>query len=68
MARPEDTTQALRALLLVAGASLGLAGMVTERSWLVYLGIGVLAVGGIIAIARRWRIRKTERNGSTLEE
>ena len=58
----------LRALLLVLGASIGLAGMATELSWLVYLGIGVLAVGGVIAIARRWKIRKAEQNESTLEK
>lgn len=68
MARPPDHTQELRALLLVLGASLGLAGMVTERAWLVYAGIGVLAVGGAIALGRRWKIRQAERDESTLEE
>ena len=63
----EDRTQEIRALLLVLGASLGLAGMLTETSWLVYAGIGVLAIGGIIAIARRWQIKKAERDESTLE-
>ncbi len=63
----EDNTQELRALLLVVGASLGLAGMITETSWLVWAGIGVLAVGGIIALIRRWKIKQAERDESTLE-
>jgi hypothetical protein len=63
----EDNTQELRALLLVVGASLGLAGMITETPWLVWAGIGVLAVGGIIALLRRWKIKKAERDESTLE-
>lgn len=67
MAKHEDRTQEIRALLLVVGASLGLAGMVTERSWLVYLAIGVLSVGGVIALARRWQIRRAERDENTLE-
>ena len=68
MARPPDNTQELRALLLVVGASLGLAGMAAEQPWLVYAGIGVLAVGGAIALRRRWKIRQAERDESTLEE
>jgi hypothetical protein len=68
MPRPEDNTQELRALLLVAGAGLGLAGMAAGVSWLVYAGIGVLAIGGLIALARRWKIRQAERDESTLEE
>jgi len=67
MARREDTTQELRALLLVAGAALGVAGMFTGKSWLVYAGIGVLAAGSVIALVRRWKIRRDERNESTLE-
>ncbi len=67
MNRNEDRTQEIRALLLVVGASLGLAGMVTGRSWLVYGGIGVLAAGGILALVRRWKIKQAERNESTLE-
>ncbi len=68
MPPPDDRTQELRALSLVLGASLGLAGMVSEISWLVYAGIGVLAVGGVLALVRRWQIRRNERNESTLEE
>ena len=67
MTRNEDTTQEIRIVLLVVGASIGLAGMMLEISWLVYLAIGVLAVGGIIAILRRWKIRQSERDESTLE-
>lgn len=63
----EDATQEIRVVLLVIGASIGLAGMMLEISWLVYVAIGVLAVGGILAILRRWKIRQSERDESTLE-
>ena len=63
----DDTTQEIRVVLLVIGASIGLAGMMLEISWLVYVAIGVLAVGGILAILRRWKIRQSERDESTLE-
>lgn len=58
MEQPEDRTQAIRALSLVLGASLGLAGMTTKHSWLVYVGLGVLAIGAVLAIVRRIQIRK----------
>lgn len=46
----------IKVVVLVLGASLGLAGMTTERSWLVYAGIGVLAVGLVLRmIAARSR-------------
>ena len=63
----EDTTQEIRVVLLVIGASIGLAGMMLEISWLVYLAIGVLAAGGILAILRRRKIRQSESDESTLE-
>jgi hypothetical protein len=63
----EDRTQEIRVVLLVIGASIGLAGMMLQLSWLVYVAIGVLAVGGILAILRRWKIRQSERDESTLE-
>jgi LPXTG-motif cell wall-anchored protein len=66
--KQEDTTQEIRALLLVTGASMGVAGMVTETSWLVWAGIGVLAVGGVIALIRRWKIKQAERNDTSLED
>ncbi len=63
----EDSTQEIRVVLLVIGASIGLAGMMLDFSWLIYVAIGVLAVGGILAIRRRWKIRQSERDESTLE-
>jgi hypothetical protein len=63
----EDPTQEIRVVLLVIGASIGLAGMMLNVSWLVYVAIGVLAIGGILAIIRRWKIRQSERDESTLE-
>ena len=67
MTAHEDRTQEIRVVLLVIGASIGLAGMILELSWLVYVAIGVLAAGGILAILRRWKIRQSERDESTLE-
>jgi hypothetical protein len=64
----EDRTQEIRALLLVVGAVIGLVGMLTERSWLVYTAIGVVSLGGILALIRRWKIKQAERNESTLED
>ena len=62
-----DSTQQIRAALLAAGGLGGLAGMATETSWLIYASIGVLAVGGVLAIIRRWKIKQSERDESTLE-
>ena len=54
----EDTTQNLRAILLVAGALLGAVGMAMESSLLVYIAIGILAVGIVFALIRRLQLRK----------
>lgn len=56
----EDSTQNLRAVLLAAGAMLGVMGMLTETSWLVYIAIGILAVGIVLAAIRRMQLRKKE--------
>jgi UDP-N-acetylmuramyl pentapeptide phosphotransferase/UDP-N-acetylglucosamine-1-phosphate transferase len=58
-----DNTLLVRAFILVLGASLALAGMATETSWLINVAIGVIVVGLILAIYRR---RKREE--PTLEE
>ena len=52
----EDTTQNLRAILLVAGALLGAVGMAMESSLLVYIAIGILAVGIVFALIRRLQL------------
>jgi LPXTG-motif cell wall-anchored protein len=49
----EDRTLGIRAALLVLGASLGIAGMAGEKDWLIYTAIGVVVIGGVLAIARR---------------
>ena len=51
----EDRTLELRALLLMIGAGLGVAGMTSGRDWLIYLGLGVALIGGILALWRRRR-------------
>jgi hypothetical protein len=58
MQHPEDTSQAIRMILLVVGAGVGLVGMATDTSWLVYGALVVLAVGLAIALIRRVRLRK----------
>ena len=51
--RERDRFLELKALMLVLGASLGLAGMLTERSWLVWLGIAVIAAGILVRLIMR---------------
>ena len=53
-----DRTQNLRAILLVTGALLGAIGMAMENSLLVYIAIGILAIGIVIALIRRIQLRK----------
>ncbi|MGQ0814927.1 MAG: hypothetical protein ACT4O1_10740 [Gemmatimonadota bacterium] len=53
----DDRFFELKALLLVLGASLGIAGMVSQRSWLVLAGIGVLAVAMILRLFDNRRSR-----------
>jgi hypothetical protein len=56
----EDTTQTARALLLVAGALVGFIGMSRESTTMVYIAIGLLAVGILLAIVRRIQNRRNE--------
>jgi hypothetical protein len=58
--RPEDNTQTARALLLVAGALLGVVGMASDQPILIYIAMGVVAVGLMLAIVRRIKIRRSE--------
>ena len=61
MQRSEDTTQNVRAFLLITGALIGTVGMALERSWLIYIALAVLAAGGVLAIMRRIKLRREER-------
>ena len=45
-----DRFFAIKAVLFVLGASLGIAGMVTETGWLVWIAIGVLAVAIVVRL------------------
>jgi UDP-N-acetylmuramyl pentapeptide phosphotransferase/UDP-N-acetylglucosamine-1-phosphate transferase len=49
----KDRTLEIRAGLLVLGATIGVLGMATETDWLIYTAIGVVAIGGVLAILRR---------------
>jgi hypothetical protein len=40
----------LKALMLVVGASIGLVGMMQDRSWLVWIGIGILLVAIVLRL------------------
>ena len=53
--RGEDRYFEVKAVLLVVAASLGIAGMVYQRSWLIYAAIALIAAGIILRIvaARR---------------
>ena len=59
----DDKTLPIRAFILVLGASIAIAGMTTERDWLVSVAMGVIAVGLVLALYRR-----KKRDKSALEE
>jgi hypothetical protein len=47
-------------LIFVIGAALGIAGIASDRTWLVNLGIGVLLVGVVLRlVAQRNRNRSS---------
>jgi hypothetical protein len=48
--RGDDRFFEIKAVLLVVAASLGIAGMVYERSWLIYAAIAFVAAGIILRI------------------
>ena len=48
--RGEDRFFEIKALLLVIAASLGIAGMVSELSWLIYAAIAFVAASIILRI------------------
>ena len=52
MVQPDDTL-GIRAALLGVGLIVGVIGMTTNTDWLIYAAIGVIAIGGILAILRR---------------
>jgi hypothetical protein len=45
----------LKALLFVLGAGVGVAGMATDRMWLVNIGIAILAAGFILRLIKQRR-------------
>ena len=56
----EDNTQNARAASLIVGSLVGVVGMATENSVLIYIAMGILAIGIIMAIHRRIKSRKDE--------
>ena len=60
MERPEDNTQTIRAILLMAGALVGAYGMSKNNEVIFYIAIGILAVGVVLALIRRAKMRKNE--------
>ena len=56
----EDNTQNARAASLIVGALVGVVGMATENSVLIYIAMGILAVGIVMARKRRIQKRKDE--------
>ena len=56
----EDNTQNARAASLIVGALVGVVGMATENSVLIYIAMGILAVGIVMALKRRIQKRKDE--------
>jgi len=51
--RGRDRFLEIKALLLVTGASIGIAGMISERSWLVTIAIIVVAAGMVLRLIER---------------
>jgi membrane protein implicated in regulation of membrane protease activity len=47
-------------LIFVLGAVAGLAGMATATGWLIYAAVGLLAVGLVLRLADRRRVRDSE--------
>lgn len=43
----------VKILLFVLGAGVGLAGMATNRIWLVNIGIGILVIGFILRLIKQ---------------
>ena len=56
----EDNTQNARAASLIVGSLVGVVGMATENSVLIYIAMGILAVGIVMALKRRIQKRKDE--------
>ena len=56
----EDNTQNARAASLIVGALVGVVGMAKENSVLIYIVMGILAVGIVMALKRRIQKRKDE--------
>lgn len=53
--REHDRYVTHRMVIFVTGAAFGLAGIATEREWLVYIGIAVLLVGMLLRLAAQRR-------------
>ena len=43
----------LKVLVFVLGASVGLAGMATNRIWLINVGVGILIIGFILRFIKQ---------------
>ncbi len=56
----EHNTQNARAASLIVGSLVGVVGMATENSVLIYIAMGILAVGIILALLRRIQKRNDE--------
>ncbi|MGQ0561074.1 MAG: hypothetical protein ACT443_04275 [Gemmatimonadota bacterium] len=51
--RGDDRFCEAKATLFVLGASAGIVGMVTERTWLVYVAIVLVAAGVLLRLVAR---------------
>jgi hypothetical protein len=58
--QPQDSTQTIRGILLLAGALLGAYGMSKNNDVIVYIALGILAAGAVLALIRRAKMRRTE--------
>jgi hypothetical protein len=58
--QPQDSTQTIRGVLLLTGALLGAYGMSKSNDVIVYIALAILAIGAVLALIRRAKMRRTE--------
>jgi hypothetical protein len=56
--RDPDIWLGQKMLFFVTGAAVGVAGMIIDRPWVIWLAIGILAVGLLLRIQARMAARR----------
>jgi hypothetical protein len=58
--RGEDPHLRLKMLLFVTGAAFGIGGIATDRGWLVYIGMAILAVALVLRMVAARVARRSD--------